>query len=213
MLAVFSQSQSREVEATEQKYRKLYEQAENPFTKFAHEVRISRVTIARVFVVNVPIFVHSSRLWKFTYCYRELTNMIYFLLLNNIISHVFSSRLNASFDFLVSQQKAQSIKSMSAADRLTLSASSFVLGRKPLRWALMAYALLLHALVFSALFFHTNAKCNATGAGAGAASGFGAGIGTGTGIGSSLTTSVAAAAGEGVKAIATRAAAAVLRRG
>ena len=126
-----------------------------------------------------------------------------------------------SFEYLshCPQQKAQSIKSMSAADRLTLSASSFVLGRKPLRWALMAYALLLHALVFSALFFHTNAKCNATGAGAGAgaASGFGTGIGTasgaGTSIGASLTTSVAAAAGEGVKAIATRAAAAVLRRG
>jgi hypothetical protein len=191
------------VEATEQKYRKLYEQAENPFTKFAHEVRAMYLcqSVLVFFTAHTSFSIHrTSHLYlSFEFSRRNSRQS----------SHL--SRISLCISFLSSQQKAQSIKSMSAADRLTLSASSFVLGRKPLRWALMAYALLLHALVFSALFFHTNAKCNATGAGAGAGSGFSAGAGSGSG--SALSTSVAAAAGEGVKAIATRAAAAVLRRG
>jgi hypothetical protein len=54
------------------------------------------------------------------------------------------------------QQRLQSIKSLSAADRLTLSASSFFLGRKPLRMFLLFYALALHVLVFMTLFFHTS---------------------------------------------------------
>ena len=82
--------------ATEAKYRKLHDEAENPFTKFAQ------------------------------------------------------------------QQKTAALKNLSAADRLTLNASSFFLGRKPLRMFLLFYALTLHVLVFATLFFHTstNPKCS-----------------------------------------------------
>ena len=44
---------------------------------------------------------------------------------------------------------------LSSADRLTLSASSYVLGTKNLRMFLLFYALSLHLLVFFSFYYHT----------------------------------------------------------
>jgi homeobox protein cut-like len=85
--------------ATEVKYRKLYEEAENPFVKFSQ------------------------------------------------------------------QQKQQQLQKLNPADRVTLAASSFFLGRKSLRMFLFVYMIALHLLVVGTLYFHslsTPGQCKPT---------------------------------------------------
>lgn len=68
---------------------------------------------------------------------------------------------NNPFQKFQQNVNAMQASSLNSADRLTLSASSFVLGKPSLRMVLFGYAVLLHFLIFASFYYSTSkvTKC------------------------------------------------------